>query len=103
MEEATKIRIAYLEALERGDYGVLPGVVYAIGFLRSYARFLGLDADALVDRYRKISGIAEQPEVPVPQGTGIKLWGQSRIGRVFLVMAVIGLLLAGISLVYRFL
>lgn len=43
-----KIRQAYLEALESDDVSILPGRVYAIGFVRSYAGFLGLDEDKLV-------------------------------------------------------
>ena len=41
--EETKIRVRYLQALEEGDYAALPGNVYARGFLRSYARFLGVE------------------------------------------------------------
>ncbi|MCO5386004.1 MAG: helix-turn-helix domain-containing protein [Desulfosporosinus sp.] len=52
VEEITKIRTKYLQALEDGDYGVLPGGVYTVGFLRSYARFLDLDADNLVNTFR---------------------------------------------------
>ena len=42
-ERATKIRKRYLEGLERDDYTVLPDAVYAQGFLKTYANFLGLD------------------------------------------------------------
>ncbi|WP_088188798.1 helix-turn-helix domain-containing protein [Desulfosporosinus sp. FKA] len=52
VEEVTKIRTKYLQALEEGNFGILPGGVYAIAYLRSYARFLGLDADSLVHTYR---------------------------------------------------
>src|SRR5262245_41150059 len=44
-ERDTKIRARYLAALERGEYGELPGDVYTKGFLRNYAVYLGLDAD----------------------------------------------------------
>lgn len=50
--EITKIRSKYLKALEEEDYRVLPGGAYTIGFLRSYARFLELDADSLVNSFR---------------------------------------------------
>ena len=46
-EQATKIRKRYLAGLEREDYGVLPDAVYAHGFLKTYANFLGLDGDSL--------------------------------------------------------
>jgi transcriptional regulator with XRE-family HTH domain len=47
VEQATKIRARYLEELERGNFGVLPAV-YAKGSLRTYADYVGLDAEALV-------------------------------------------------------
>lgn len=48
-----KIRIntRYLEALEAGDYDALPTPVHVRGFLRNYARHLGLDPQPLLDRY----------------------------------------------------
>jgi cytoskeleton protein RodZ len=53
VEQQTKIRIKYLRALENEEWEVLPGPAYAKGFLRTYAQFLGLDGDALVDEYRR--------------------------------------------------
>lgn len=46
-ERATKIRKRYLAGLEHDDYTVLPDAVYARGFLRTYANFLGLDGEGL--------------------------------------------------------
>jgi cytoskeleton protein RodZ len=47
-----RIRRDQLEALEEGRYRALPGRAYAIGFIRSYAEYLGLDVAQIVDRYR---------------------------------------------------
>lgn len=58
---ATRIRPSYLEALEAERFGELGGNVYAKGFLRSYASYLGLDPAPLVEAYRS----QQQPEVPV--------------------------------------
>jgi len=52
IERDTRIRERYLSALERGAYDELPGEVYARGFLRSYAKYLGLDPDGMVALYR---------------------------------------------------
>jgi cytoskeleton protein RodZ len=46
-EHATKIRKRYLVGLERENYGVLPDAVYAQGFLKTYANYLGLDGEGL--------------------------------------------------------
>ncbi len=48
VEEITKIRRCFLQALELEDYGQLPGEVYVRGFLRNYAQALGLDPEEVV-------------------------------------------------------
>ena len=53
VEDATKIRRKYIRALENDDFDVLPGKVYVKGFLRSYAKYLGLDGKTLVNRYEE--------------------------------------------------
>lgn len=47
------IRRVYIEALEESDYTAFPGLVYASGFLRNYARYLGLDAEELSRAYQE--------------------------------------------------
>jgi hypothetical protein len=53
VEAATKIRAKYLRALENEEWEVLPGPAYARSFLRTYANFLSLDGEVLVDEYRR--------------------------------------------------
>jgi len=47
---ATHIRLEHLSALEADEPELLPAPVYARGYLRTYARYLGLDAESLVVR-----------------------------------------------------
>jgi cytoskeleton protein RodZ len=47
-----RIREPFLDALEAGDHAHLPGQAYAIGFVRSYANFLGLDGEEAVRIYK---------------------------------------------------
>ena len=58
---ATRIKASYLEALEREQFGELGGSVYAKGFLRSYAGYLGVDPAPLLEAYRA----QETPEAPL--------------------------------------
>ena len=53
-EISAELRIHYdhLLALEEGRFSDLPGPTYVIGFLRSYASYLDLDADVLVQRFK---------------------------------------------------
>ncbi|HEX6752191.1 MAG TPA: helix-turn-helix domain-containing protein [Solirubrobacterales bacterium] len=53
VEAVTKIRLGYLLAIEAEDWEALPGDVYARGFIRAYATFLGLDGDRLAGEYRE--------------------------------------------------
>ena len=51
--EKLRIRQPFIEALEDGRHRDLPGGTYAIGFLRSYAEFLGLDGEEMVRRFKQ--------------------------------------------------
>ncbi|MCA9994966.1 MAG: helix-turn-helix domain-containing protein, partial [Anaerolineales bacterium] len=51
VQAETRIHARFLTALEKGDYAVLPTPVHVRGFLRNYARFLGLDPQPLLARY----------------------------------------------------
>jgi len=55
---AVRLRInrRYIHALEEGRLKDLPGPAYAVGFVRSYAAALGLDADEAVRRFRDMTG-----------------------------------------------
>ncbi|MEQ8402443.1 MAG: DUF4115 domain-containing protein [Roseitalea porphyridii] len=81
------IRYSYLDAIERGQYENLPGATYAVGFVRTYGEYLGLDGDSVVERFKsEVQGIDNQTKLhfptPAPEG---KMPG----GAVFLVAALL--------------
>jgi len=51
--EDIRVRPHQLQALEDDDYDKLPGMIYATGFIRAYAKYLDLDGEELVDRFRR--------------------------------------------------
>jgi Helix-turn-helix domain len=65
VERATYIRIKFLSAMEEDRWEALPAPAYARSFLSAYARFLGLDDQALVDQYRRTTEGVDRPE-PIP-------------------------------------
>jgi cytoskeleton protein RodZ len=76
VEASTRIRLRYLLAIESEEWDVLPGGVYTRAFIRTYASFLGLDGERLVEDYREnvekwSRPAAEQvePSRPVPPRT----------------------------------
>lgn len=66
---ATRVRESYLAALEEEEFAALGGDVYVKGFLRSYARFLGLNPEPLLESYRREHERPEElPPLNVPSG-----------------------------------
>jgi cytoskeleton protein RodZ len=63
---ALRIRPDHLRAIEAGDYAGLPARAYAMGFIRSYADYLGLDAAEMVRRFKQESPL-RAPELALPQ------------------------------------
>jgi cytoskeleton protein RodZ len=85
-----RIRLCYLEAIEEGRTGDLPGNAYAVGFLRTYASALGLDQDEIGRRFRaeasevnrktELSFPAPVPERGVPAGALVLLGAVLAVG-----------------------
>ncbi len=83
VSQELRIRLPYLEAIEDGRISELPGNAYAVGFLRTYAASLGLDAAEVARRFRaeaqevnrkpELSFPAPVPERGVPAGAVILL------------------------------
>lgn len=73
VEAATQIRIRYLRAIENEQWDVLPGGVYTLGFIRTYASFLGLDGERLADDFRRseapVAAGRPAPAQPPPRST----------------------------------
>ena len=64
---ALRIRQPHLEALEEGRIDLLPGNAYALGFLRTYAKTLGLDPDEIVRRFKaEASEVTRRTELVFP-------------------------------------
>jgi cytoskeletal protein RodZ len=97
-ERVTRIPRKYLEALENENFGVLPAPVFARGFLRSYAGYLGLDAGDLLPFFPV--GHVEEPRLEnLPEVAEPRTWnlgGLVAIGVVgFLILIVIALYSVG--------
>ncbi|PHK93090.1 hypothetical protein CR162_20410 [Pseudoroseomonas rhizosphaerae] len=90
MAERLRINRRYIAALEDGRIADLPGAAYAIGFVRSYAQAMGLDAPDLVRRFREAAGKGPRgrdlvfpepvPERGVPTGAVILVGALLAIG-----------------------
>ncbi len=85
-----RIRLSFLEAIEDGRIGDLPGRAYAVGFVRTYAQSLGLDPDEIARRFRaeaaeinkktELAFPAPVPERGIPAGAVVLLGAVLAIG-----------------------
>ena len=55
ISSATKISLRFLDAIERDDFGKLPGGIFVRSFIRSYARYLGLDEERVVADFQAVA------------------------------------------------
>jgi cytoskeleton protein RodZ len=72
ISRATKITPTQLRAIENDAFARLPGGLFTRGFLRAYAREVGLDPEEMVERYR-----AEFEPVAAPSNAGPEPWPES--------------------------
>jgi cytoskeleton protein RodZ len=92
VESVIRIRTSLLEAIEADDSAKLPGRVYAIGFIRSYAEYLGLDGAQIVELYKQQLGqSALRPQYNFPVGAD----ESKRPDLTIFLVSIVGLLIVG--------
>jgi hypothetical protein len=97
-ERDTKIRLKHLAALESDDYAELPGNVYARGFLRNYALYLGLDPEEVLVRWRDEQDMrhkADQEAILAPPKPITEPKGSLRFTRAVFAVALLLVVIAG--------
>ena len=62
VENATSIRILYLQAIEEGRVSQFLSTVYALGFIRQYGNFLGLDLEKLTKEFPEAFRLAPEKQ-----------------------------------------
>lgn len=91
--DTSKISLRYLQALEEDRFDLLPAPVFAKGFLRQYARYVGLDPEETVNFFLDARGQKEEESVevtPKPQRSG-PTWSYAAVALVvaLLLMALV--------------
>jgi cytoskeleton protein RodZ len=98
--QGTRIRAAYIKALEEERFADLPAPVYVRGFLRNYATFLGLDAEELIGTLELQSGAFQAPHRHPPQQISAPVW-RGPSPRAMAGALVLILLVAFIAFIFR--
>ena len=85
------IRKVYLKAIEEMDFDNIPEMPYGLGFIRTYARYLGLNSDRIVASYRQLDAdgngnkLADEDEHPIASAPRFKHIALGVLGLVLLV------------------
>ncbi|HEU4963184.1 MAG TPA: RodZ domain-containing protein [Bacilli bacterium] len=103
VQQGTKIRTRYLEAIEAGELDTLPGMVYARGFIKSYAEFLGINGQELLERHNLAAEADRAPVEPVASAPQPKVKTKrsalpllsSRLPQVVAIIALLAVFTAG--------
>lgn len=99
--EQTRISALYLESIENNDYKPLPGGIFNKGFVKSYAKFVGVDENEALAEYQRLNYVpvsdeeetfkTYRPEVLTDDNSG-----RSMIPSAILAVVALGILTAGV-------
>src|SRR5690348_626074 len=98
VSEQTRISSLYLESIENDDYRTLPGGIFNKGFVKSYAKFVGVnEQEALADYSRLMSATQEEEELKVykPQVLTDDHSGSSMAPTIILAIVILALMTGG--------
>lgn len=99
-EAVTRVRGKYLMALEDGDWSSLPEPLYVKGFIRSYARYLGLDSLSLIAQYDRLAAVPRTKPAVRQAVSPLRLSANAWTGLV-IGLLVFGAFAAGLVYLYR--
>jgi cytoskeleton protein RodZ len=101
ISSATKISLRFLDAIEREDFSKLPGGIFSRSFIRSYARYLGLDEERVMAEYQ----LAARPEAEFDlhwMAAGTSSSGRRGARTPLIATLMAGVLLAGGYALFRY-
>lgn len=107
--EQTRISPLYLESIENDDYRILPGGIFNKGFVKSYAKFVGINENEALEDYSQLIAQTAPPEdsenlkVYRPEVLTDDRPGSSMLPTVILAAVILGLMTAGILFLVSYL
>jgi len=105
--EQTRISSLYLQSIENDDYRILPGGIFNKGFLKTYAKFVGIDEAEALSEYSSLISVKTEDEESLkvyrPEVLTDDRSGSSMIPTVILAAVILGLMTAGILFLVNYL
>ncbi len=98
VEDATKIRVDNLRAIECDEIASRVPVIYARGFIKTYAEFLGADGVELAKRFESLHGNVS-PEISIPPVATLAGGRGVRLGRRSLLAILIGVAVVAVAVI----
>lgn len=74
MSDITNIRAAYISAIEQNDQEALPAIGYTLGYVRTYAKALGMDAGMAVKHFKADVALSQVPLRDAPHVVFRRQW-----------------------------
>src|SRR5438132_13616275 len=91
ISDATHIGVRFLQAIESDNYSILPGGIFTRSFVRSYARYIGIDEEQALARYNQQleEQGGEPPRTPAARFEGIEDEEPSSWGSISLIALIL--------------
>lgn len=105
--EQTRISALYIESIEKDDYGILPGGIFNKGFVKSFAKCVGLnEQEALQDYARLIANqnnqIVDEPKTYRPEVLTDDRDSSSKFTTIIFAGVILALMVAGVLMLVRY-
>jgi len=99
--EQTRISPLYIEAIENNDYRTLPGGIFNKGFVKSYAKYVGLDEQEAIQDYIQLISqqegtVTEEPKTYKPEVLTDESTNSSSLMTIIFAIVILGLMTWGI-------
>jgi cytoskeleton protein RodZ len=100
--DQTRISVRYLESIENDDYSALPGGVFNKGFVKAFARYVGIDEKEALDDYARLMGqqgtVSPEDDLPISRRSEVYIGDEPRspILTIIVSLVMLGLLVWGV-------
>lgn len=98
---AIRVSASHIIAIEEGRFGVLPGRTYALGFIRAYAEYVGIDGDKIIGLLKRQSGEVIAPKDITPNSPSTLEDYALPTGKMFAVIIALLLITIGFKSFYH--